>query len=328
MKKLYLLIVYLIPSLVHSQDLNVMGNIILPSSTGNKQIYMWSAIDPNWRIGMSVTPGFTTSLATSHVQYTTYYTGAGQGYALGVNGGQSSFEIQGSNHQAFFRGNIGIGTTTPSSKLQVLSSTPIGAGLNSEVLITRFSTSVANQQSLDLKLRKYSTTDAAWWGNGLRLQRNIDDVYNSCYIDFGAAESNAGGGSDELGFGAGNKEYMRISSSGNVGIGTTTPGSYKLAVAGKIAATGEVKVFVDGTTTFPDYVFDPSYTLPTLEETEKYVKENHHLPEVPTAAEIAKEGMSLNEMNIILLKKVEELTLHLIEMKREIKELKENQKKQ
>ena len=276
---------------------------------------------------MSVTPGFTTSLATSHVQYTTYYTGAGQGYALGVNGGQSSFEIQGSNHQAFFRGNIGIGTTTPSSKLQVLSSTPIGAGLNSEVLITRFSTSVANQQSLDLKLRKYSTTDAAWWGNGLRLQRNIDDVYNSCYIDFGAAESNAGGGSDELGFGAGNKEYMRISSSGNVGIGTTTPGSYKLAVAGKIAATGEVKVFVDGTTEFPDYVFDPSYKLPTLEETEKYVKENHHLPEVPTAAEIAKEGMSLNEMNIILLKKVEELTLHLIEMKREIKELKENQKK-
>jgi hypothetical protein len=53
------------------------------------------------------------------------------------------------------------------------------------------------------------------------------------------------------------------------------------------------------------------------------VKENHHLPEVPTAADIAKDGMSLNEMNIILLKKVEELTLHLIEMKKEIKELKE-----
>jgi hypothetical protein len=112
-------------------------------------------------------------------------------------------------------------------------------------------------------------------------------------------------------------------------------------VAGKIAATGEVKVFVDGTTTFPDYVFDPSYKLPTLEETEKYVKENHHLPEVPTAADIAKDGMSLNEMNIILLKKVEELTLYMIEMKKEndarkaendqmkqeIKELKENQKK-
>jgi hypothetical protein len=74
---------------------------------------------------------------------------------------------------------------------------------------------------------------------------------------------------------------------------------------------------VDGTTNFPDYVFDPSYKLPTLEETEKYVKENHHLPEVPTAADIAKDGMSLNGMSEILLKKVEELTLHLIEMKKD-----------
>jgi hypothetical protein len=220
-------------------------------------------------------------------------------------------------------GNVGVGTTSPSAKLQVLSSTPIGADLNSEVLITRFSTNAANQQSLDLKLRKYSTTDNAWWGNGLRLQRNIDDAVNSCYIDFGASETNTDAGSNELGFGLGNTEHMRISQNGSVGIGTTTPGSYKLAVAGKIAATGEVKVFVDGTTTFPDYVFDPSYKLPSLEETEKYVKENHHLPEVPTAADIAKDGMSLNEMNIILLKKVEELTLHLIEMKKEIKELKE-----
>jgi hypothetical protein len=69
-------------------------------------------------------------------------------------------------------------------------------------------------------------------------------------------------------------------------------------------------------------VFDPSYKLRSLEETEKYVKENHHLPEVPSAAEIAKEGMSLNGMSKILLKKVEELTLHLIEMKKEVIEIK------
>lgn len=110
---------------------------------------------------------------------------------------------------------------------------------------------------------------------------------------------------------------MSLSRGGNVMIGTWSPGSYKLAVTGKIAATGEVRVFTDGTTSFPDYVFDPSYKLPTLEETEKYVKENHHLPEVPSAAEIEKEGMSLNEMNVILLKKVEELTLYMIEMKKE-----------
>lgn len=103
----------------------------------------------------------------------------------------------------------------------------------------------------------------------------------------------------------------------SLAIGNTNPGSYMLAVAGKIAADGEVRVFNIGTTNFPDYVFDKDYPLPSLEETEKYVKENHHLPEVPSAAEVEKNGMSLNEMNVILLKKVEELTLHLIEMKKE-----------
>lgn len=189
------------------------GDIILPSHNGNKQIYTWSSGDANWRIGMSPTPGFTTSMATSHVQYLSYSTAPGQGFAVGVNGGQSSFEITGSNHNAFFRGNLGIGTTTP--------------------------------------------------------------------------------------------------------------GSYKLAVAGKIAADGEVRVFTDGTTSFPDYVFAPDYKLPSLEETEKYVKENRHLPEVPSAKEIEKDGMSLNEMNVILLRKVEELTLYLIEQNKIIAELKE-----
>jgi hypothetical protein len=114
---------------------------------------------------------------------------------------------------------------------------------------------------------------------------------------------------------------MSLSRGGKVMIGTWNPGSYKLAVTGKIAATGEVRVFTDGTTNFPDYVFDPSYKLRSLEETEKYVKENHHLPEVPSAAEVAKEGMSLNGMSEILLKKVEELTLHIIEQNKRIEAL-------
>lgn len=116
---------------------------------------------------------------------------------------------------------------------------------------------------------------------------------------------------------------MFLSSTGSFGINTQSPGSlYKLAVAGRIAAWDEIKVFTNGSS-FPDYVFDPSYKLRSLEETEKYVKENHHLPEVPSAAEIAKEGMSLNGMSEILLKKVEELTLHLIEMKKESEAMKQ-----
>ena len=110
---------------------------------------------------------------------------------------------------------------------------------------------------------------------------------------------------------------MLITRNGNVAIGTNNfQGQYKFYVAGKIAAYDEIKVFTNGFS-FPDYVFDANYKLRSLEDTETYIKENHHLPEVPSAAEIAKEGMSLNGMSEILLKKVEELTLHLIEMKKE-----------
>lgn len=86
-------------------------------------------------------------------------------------------------------------------------------------------------------------------------------------------------------------------------------------------STGTGEVFTD-CSAFPDYVFAPEYTLRSLEETEKYVKENHHLPKVPSAGEIAKDCMSLSGMNEILLKKIEEITLYLIEMKKENETLK------
>lgn len=82
------------------------GDLFLSNSSGMKSIYTWSYDDPAWRIGMNNNPGFTRAIATSHVQYLTYSAGAGQGFAVGVNGGNSSFEVTGSDHKAFFRGNI------------------------------------------------------------------------------------------------------------------------------------------------------------------------------------------------------------------------------
>ncbi|MBI1289436.1 MAG: hypothetical protein GC178_17855 [Flavobacteriales bacterium] len=73
--------------------------------------------------------------------------------------------------------------------------------------------------------------------------------------------------------------------------------------------------------TFPDYVFKKEYVLPALTEVEDYVKKNSHLPEVPSAKEVEENGMNVGEMNTLLLKKVEELTLYLIEQDKRIQQL-------
>jgi len=69
----------------------------------------------------------------------------------------------------------------------------------------------------------------------------------------------------------------------------------------------------------PDYVFEKEYPLQSLESVGKYVEVNKHLPNIPSAQEIKDKGMDLTEMNVKLLEKVEELTLHMIEMDKELK---------
>jgi len=101
---------------------------------------------------------------------------------------------------------------------------------------------------------------------------------------------------------------------GYVGIGTTNPDS-KLTVAGNIHAQ-EVKVTMNAGIV-PDYVFATGYKLKSLNEVEQYINENSHLPEIPSAQEIEKNGLMMAEMNMNLLKKIEELTLYMIEMKKE-----------
>ncbi|SMC75151.1 hypothetical protein [Pedobacter africanus] len=102
---------------------------------------------------------------------------------------------------------------------------------------------------------------------------------------------------------------ITIDNSGNTGIGITDPKGYKLAVNGKIRAQ-EIKVEASP---WPDYVFASDYQLPTLQETEKHIKDKGHLPGIPSAAEVKANGIDLGEMNAKLLQKIEELTLHLIE---------------
>jgi hypothetical protein len=102
---------------------------------------------------------------------------------------------------------------------------------------------------------------------------------------------------------------------GNVGINISNP-SEKLTVNGKIKAR-EIRVDAIG---MPDYVFATKYELLPLSALEKYIHQYQHLPEIPSAAEAEKNGIALGEMNKLLLKKIEELTLHLIEHERKMNE--------
>lgn len=114
--------------------------------------------------------------------------------------------------------------------------------------------------------------------------------------------------------------FLAIKTDGSMGIGTTgmTPG-YRLNVKGKILAE-EVKIIENVPSS--DYVFDPGYPIIPLERLEEFIFINKHLPEVPTAEEFRTNGYEVGTMDDLLLRKIEELTLYIIDQQKEIETLK------
>ncbi|MGQ8337104.1 hypothetical protein ACUNWD_11185 [Sunxiuqinia sp. A32] len=113
-----------------------------------------------------------------------------------------------------------------------------------------------------------------------------------------------------------------ISYANHVTIGSSGEGAEEknLFVYGTVNAK-EVVVRLSPGTPVPDYVFEKDYQLTELDELENYLKENKHLPEIPSAKEVGESGLNLSKMNLLLLKKVEELTLYILDQEKRIREL-------
>ncbi len=201
-------------------------------------------------------------------------------------------------------GNVGIGAANPSSKLEIEGASPI---------LTIDATDTGGDSEIFFDTRR---DDTGTNYNTARIVADAANGYSTPTLSFYVIR----------GDGAGWDRTLTIKSNGsnntgNVGIGTSDP-SNKLEVNGTIRSK-EVKVEATG---WPDYVFDPDYDLKSLEEIEKFIQSNHHLPEIPSAKEMEAKGVQLGEMNRLLLKKIEELTLHTIQQQKEIERLKNDNK--
>jgi hypothetical protein len=112
---------------------------------------------------------------------------------------------------------------------------------------------------------------------------------------------------------------------GPVQIGTASvPGGYKLGVEGKMICE-ELKI--QNSANWPDYVFDKNYKLRTPEDLQKFIAANHHLPDIPPAAEMEKNGIQVGDMQKKLLEKIEELTLYILQQDEQIKSIREELRK-
>ncbi len=186
-------------------------------------------------------------------------------------------------------GKVGIGTTTPQAALDIYGQIQI-SGFNS----------ATPPSDLSYGLFPYGGVGLGIFSGALNPNQGIGIWTNPLGV---------------------RTEVMRITSVGNIGIGTITPNA-KLAVNGNIRAK-EVKV---ENANWPDYVFKKNYDLPSLKFTEQLIKEKGHLPGIPSAADVKANGVDLGEMNAKLLQKIEELTLHIISQEKRILALEQTKK--
>jgi hypothetical protein len=234
-----------------------------------------------------------------------------------IIGTRRSFNKLGTGNQWYYgddlvidgAGKIGIGTATPNDMLDVNGFSIFGASVEK-----------ISVGSGSLGFNRKVATGVIYDNTrfGYQFQHTGSTTAGSDYLALQVY--NPGGAGI-------NSTSLVINGLSQVGVNTTyIPTGYQFAVNGSAIATS---ITVQLRSSWPDYVFKKDYTLPSLSDVKTYIDQNQHLPEMPSAQEIAKDGINLGEMNKLLLKKVEELTLYLIEKDKEVKEERDlNQKQQ
>jgi hypothetical protein len=173
----------------------------------------------------------------------------------------------------------------------------------------------------------YSWTNAALTTNSIEIVNNQGTVSTSSPT---LAFHRYGSGGPQFRLASDGSNILYLESSGansarNPNPYGGGPNNYfsKLYIDGALSVKGQIRsseVKVD-TGPWPDYVFDEKYSLIKLENLALYIKQHHHLPEIPGAREIENEGLNLGKMNILLIKKIEELTLYILQQEERIKRL-------
>ncbi len=220
-------------------------------------------------------------------------------------------------------GKIGIGTNAPGSLLDVKGIFTLSGATSGSVTLSAPTTGGAGAYTLpsaDGSSGQQLTTNGTGglsWGSvagittnlfilsGSYLTSTVNGVTNSVTLPWSTSGAN-----------------ISNSNTGAVIIGSvSTPAGYKLYVSTGIL-TEKIKAALKTSANWSDFVFESHYKLKPIEDVEKYIKANKHLPDVPSADELVKEGgIDMNEMFAKQMQKIEELTLYIIDMKKEIKDL-------
>lgn len=222
------------------------------------------------------------------------------------------------------KGNIGIGTVAPASTFNANQAAYPSYGADDRVLTIHSET---NASVLELSRAAGSASGARVGALFFTNTTNSTDAHlqvAGLWAENAYSPANPQLSGGRLVFmakatNAGVQSKMIFDEKGNLNLGLSTPNTqnHRLAVEGTIGAR-QVKVSQE---TWADFVFHPGYQLPSLHDLETFILQHKHLPDIPPEEEVRRDGVDLGEMNKKLLQKVEELTLHIIELNKRLEAL-------